>query len=347
MFIMKITRVLELDALRGIAALMVVFYHYTVDRPQADLGFFLGTTGVELFFMISGFVILMSLNSVKSSLHFIVNRISRLYPTYWACVTFTFIALTIYYHVDLGYNEIERYLGNLTMFQFYFNISDIDDSYWTMIIEMTFYIGMLVLYHLKKLNYLNWIGFIIIIGVSISGLFFHDSPIVKEVFNSIQIVLYLPLFISGTIFYNLYFNKEKIWQRYSLLALCLIAQILSYNYTDRFRFSVNQTQYSIMLIVYYALFSLIVNHKLGFIVSKGTLFLGKISFAVYLIHQAFSIKILLPFFMEDLNFNFWISSLVFSIPIVIIIAALITYFIEIPFGRLLKQNLFAKKLANH
>jgi len=40
MFNMKITRVLELDALRGIAALMVVFYHYTVDRPQADLGFF-------------------------------------------------------------------------------------------------------------------------------------------------------------------------------------------------------------------------------------------------------------------------------------------------------------------
>lgn len=340
-------RVRELDALRGIAALMVVFYHYTVDKPQADLGFFLGTTGVELFFMISGFVILMSLHSVKNSLHFIVNRVSRLYPTYWACVTFTFVALSIYNHVDLGYNEIERYLGNLTMFQFYLNISDIDDSYWTMIIEMTFYIGMLVLYHFKKLHYLNLIGFVIIISVAISGLFFHDSVIVKEIFNSLQIVLYLPLFISGTVFYNLYLNKEKIWQRYSLLALCLIAQILSYNYTDRFRFSVNQMQYSIMLIIYYTLFVLIVNQKLSFIISKGTLFLGKISFAVYLIHQAFSIKILLPYFMEDLKFNFWISSLVFSIPIVIIIATLITYYIEIPLGRLLKQNLFAKKMANH
>ena len=100
-----------------------------------------------------------------------------------------------------------------------------------------------------------------------------------------------------------------------------------------------------MLIVYYTLFTLIVNQKLSFIVSRGTLFLGKISFALYLIHQAFSVKILLPYFMEDLKFNFWVSSFVFSIPIVIIIATVITYYIEIPLGRLLKQNLFAKKIS--
>jgi peptidoglycan/LPS O-acetylase OafA/YrhL len=152
------------------------------------------------------------------------------------------------------------------------------------------------------------------------------------------------LFISGTIFYNLYINKDKKIQRYSLLVICLIAQILSYNYTDRFRFSVNQMQYAIMLIIYYSLFTLIVNQKLSFIVSKTSLFLGKISFAMYLIHQAFSVKILLPFFMEDLKFNFWISSLVSSIPIVIIIATLITYFIEIPLGKLLKQKLYSKNL---
>ncbi len=342
---MQKIRVKELDALRGIAALMVVFYHYTVDKPQADLGFFLGTTGVELFFMISGFVILMSLNSVKNSFQFIVNRVSRLYPTYWACVTFTFIALSIYNHIDIGYVEIEKYLGNLTMFQFYLNISDIDDSYWTMIIEMTFYIGMLALFHFNKLKYLNAIGFILMMIVSILGLFFYNSTIVKEMFNSVQILLYLPLFLSGTIFYNLYINNEKKAQRYSLLVICLIAQILSYNYTDRFRFSVNQMQYSIMLIVYYTLFTLIVNQKLSFIVSRITLFLGKISFAVYLIHQAFSVKILLPFFMEDLKFNFWISSLVFSIPIVIVIATLITYFIEIPLGKLMKQKLYSKNLV--
>lgn len=53
-------RYTELDALRGIAALMVVFFHFTMDRPQGQMGFKLGVTGVDLFFIISGFVIFMS-----------------------------------------------------------------------------------------------------------------------------------------------------------------------------------------------------------------------------------------------------------------------------------------------
>src|ERR1044072_9360250 len=95
---MPSSRIKELDALRGIAALMVVFFHYTFWRPQAKLGFNLGTTGVDLFFMISGFVIFMSLLHINQSKEFVINRISRLYPGYWACVTFTFIALSVYRH---------------------------------------------------------------------------------------------------------------------------------------------------------------------------------------------------------------------------------------------------------
>ena len=86
----KSNRYQELDALRGIAAIMVVLFHFTMGRKEANLGFKLGTTGVDMFFIISGFVIFMSINKVKTSGEFIINRISRLYPTYWACVTFTF-----------------------------------------------------------------------------------------------------------------------------------------------------------------------------------------------------------------------------------------------------------------
>ena len=91
----KSKRFHELDALRGIAALMVVFFHFTIGRAEAKLGFKLGTTGVDLFFIISGFVIFMSLSKVKSSLDFVINRVSRLYPTYWVSVTFTFILIKL------------------------------------------------------------------------------------------------------------------------------------------------------------------------------------------------------------------------------------------------------------
>jgi len=40
----------ELDALRGIAALIVVFFHFTMGQKEFNTFFKLGTTGVDLFF---------------------------------------------------------------------------------------------------------------------------------------------------------------------------------------------------------------------------------------------------------------------------------------------------------
>jgi peptidoglycan/LPS O-acetylase OafA/YrhL len=68
---MSDNRIIELDSLRGIAALAVVFYHYTT-RFDAKfqttvitdrISFPYGHYGVELFFIISGFVIFMSVKN--------------------------------------------------------------------------------------------------------------------------------------------------------------------------------------------------------------------------------------------------------------------------------------------
>src|ERR1700743_3793687 len=142
---MTANRYRELDALRGIAALMVVLFHITIGRPETKFG----VTGVDLFFMISGFVIYMSLTKVKNSLEFVINRVSRLYPTYWTCVTFTYILICIYQHDGSPPTKFINYLGNMTMFQYYLGIKDLDGPYWTMIIEMIFYIGMLFLFHFR------------------------------------------------------------------------------------------------------------------------------------------------------------------------------------------------------
>ena len=42
-------RYLELDSMRGFASLLVVFFHFTMGRNEAGLGFKLGTTGVDFF----------------------------------------------------------------------------------------------------------------------------------------------------------------------------------------------------------------------------------------------------------------------------------------------------------
>jgi len=335
-------RLKELDALRGLAALMVVFFHFTMGREQANLGFKVGTTGVDLFFIISGFVIYMSIGKVKTSLDFVINRVSRLYPTYWTCVSFTFVLIAVnsmFKNIGWGYSDIIGYLVNMTMFQFYFEIPSIDGTYWTMIIEMIFYLGILFLFHFKMLKYLNFIGLSLTVLVVTATFFWPQTYLVTRVMYWIPLLQFIPLFLAGTVFYKIYTFKNKRLENYALLLVCLISQILLFNFAGGSKKYIIQSEYALMLIVYFTLFVLFVNNKLGFIVSKWSLFLGKISFALYLVHQYISIRIIIPYLVDDLQLNFWMASLLVALPVVILLAALITYFIEVPFSKKLKEKL--------
>ena len=81
-------RLQELDALRGVAALCVAFFHYTNGTFLYNLVFKFGGTAVDLFYMISGFVIFLSVVNAASWKEFVKKRIARLYPTYWICLLY-------------------------------------------------------------------------------------------------------------------------------------------------------------------------------------------------------------------------------------------------------------------
>lgn len=332
----------ELDALRGIAALMVVLFHFTMFREQAALGFKLGVTGVDLFFMISGFVIYMSLNRVKTSAEFIINRLSRLYPTYWACVTLTFLSYLVIdffvkHHVyPLSFYML--YLANMTMFQFYLGQPDLDGPYWTMIIEMIFYISVLLLFRFRLLGKLTSIGMVLILLTLAAIYFFYEYPGVRFLIKWIPLLSFTPLFLAGTLFYKIYTQKNQLVLRYGTIVFCMLSQIALFGYGGTSSGHINKTEYALMLLVYFGVFALFVNHKLHFIVSKPTLFLGKISFALYLIHQHIGIGIIIPFFTTRLHLHFWIGATI-ALVCVIAIAAFITYYIDIPYGKKFKEKL--------
>ena len=336
-------RLLELDALRGIAALSVVLFHFTMGREESKWGFKLGTTGVDLFFIISGFVIFMSLNRVSKSKDFIINRVSRLYPTYWCAVTFTFLLIickTLLLKLDFHpINEFLNYAGNLTMFQYYLGIPDLDGPYWTMIIEMLFYILILLLYQFNLLKLLNILGLITSISIVILTSFWGNHNIVKAILNWIPLLPYIPLFLAGTVFYKIYINNQQKISNYAIILLCLIAQFLLFEHSGRSHHFINHQEYAIMICIYFTLFILFVNHKLNFIVSKLTLFLGKISFALYLTHQYISLQFLLPILVNKLHLNFWIAALFITLPISILIATLITKYVDIPLSKKMKEKL--------
>lgn len=131
------SRVNEIDLLRFLAALSVVFFHYSFRGYAADglsrmpypfLAPFTkyGYLGVELFFMISGFVILMTVAS-GSLRTFIISRFTRLYPAFLACCTITFI-VTILIGAPKFSASLRQYIINMTMLGKFVGIPSIDGN---------------------------------------------------------------------------------------------------------------------------------------------------------------------------------------------------------------------------
>lgn len=122
-----------LDATRGIAVLAVVLAHtldYFSDRYANFVE--IGNAGVVLFFMCSGYVIAISLDSL-SFRRFWIRRFLRLYPLYW-CSILIFVAL--------GLSETEAagaILFNATMLQGIVGLPHVSGIYWSLGVEISFY----------------------------------------------------------------------------------------------------------------------------------------------------------------------------------------------------------------
>jgi peptidoglycan/LPS O-acetylase OafA/YrhL len=93
---------------------------------------------VQLFFFISGFVILMSARRARVPGDFVVSRVSRLYPVYWIAVTVSIIVSVIFRVPSTDIGWVDR-LMNYTMIQRLLMFDNVDEVYWTLAIEMQFY----------------------------------------------------------------------------------------------------------------------------------------------------------------------------------------------------------------
>lgn len=117
-----------------------------------------GAFGVATFFLITGFVTIMSLEK-DHSIIYIVKRIFRLYPTY--IVGFSFTAITIfiwckYTNYTFPFSRKDCVI-HTTLFRNFFCSPYIDNGVWTLEINMDFYILMFVLFIIagllkKKIN---------------------------------------------------------------------------------------------------------------------------------------------------------------------------------------------------
>src|SRR5438270_12403196 len=113
-----------------------MLFHYVFHGPQTHVWpasfpllsqiFQYGYLGVHVFFILSGFVILLTAYE-KNALGFALARFIRLYPAYWICVTLTAFALVL--AGDQQHLSLRQYFANLTMVHGYFGIRDVSGVY--------------------------------------------------------------------------------------------------------------------------------------------------------------------------------------------------------------------------
>lgn len=149
-----------LDSVRGLAALWVVLFHLTlhIEPPSGPLANLLwvnilgrGLLGVPIFFVLSGFVIAHSLRrgftGSTSVGGFVLRRVVRLTPPYWAAIG---LALAMHAIASLVNNEPYqpggspltggRLVSHLLYGQELLGYLNINDVFWTLAVEMQFYL---------------------------------------------------------------------------------------------------------------------------------------------------------------------------------------------------------------
>ncbi|MFD2516579.1 acyltransferase family protein [Salinimicrobium flavum] len=306
-------RIDELDSLRGIAAIIVVLYHYTFRFEELFNFKFItkyfnvpyGHYGVELFFAISGFVIFMSIEKINNPFKFLYKRFVRLYPTFWVGMILSFICISLFGPELLKVN-ISEFLINFTMIPSFFNIDSVDGVYWTLKVEMFFYLVIFLVLLLKKKESYKLFGYIYILMGTISFI----------VLKPTYYYFYGSLFLIGINFYKIWKGTSD-WQNHLQIFICL-GLTLFYPKLEFFAVTT--------LIVF--IFYLMVFGKLKFLKISILLFLGKISYSLYLIHQYLGYTIQLKLIYAGIE-NF-IVLLIIPLLISILIASLITFYIEKP-----------------
>lgn len=147
-------RVPQLDLLRALAVLLVVGNHMTVCPPETNFYVYKfteiwnrgGWVGVDLFFVLSGFLIsgLLFREYQKTNRlnikRFLIRRGFKIYPAFWVLMIVTCLVAVFY---DIGFYR----LGLLGEFFFVQNYAPhLWEHTWTLAVEEHFYIGLCVLF---------------------------------------------------------------------------------------------------------------------------------------------------------------------------------------------------------
>jgi peptidoglycan/LPS O-acetylase OafA/YrhL len=314
-----------IEFFRGIAAMMVLLAHYAqfITSGRTLLNFFF--TGVDLFFVISGFVFGKAIFSgnifIKS---YLIRRFFRIYPLY-------LVALLIYYMLCSGIGPKNYYF--VRHFFFLHTTSSVEEAFffnpafWSLPVEIEFYLFLPCMVYIQRLKYglsaLFIFSFVLKIFIALDVYIGLQIPKILAV----HLTGILPEFFIGIYMYRILILKKHPVSRLvnlsSFLSGMLMIAVLSGYFViygnaglennpalgGMFGF-LSALGYALMMVPFIS--RNIRNDQSTFI--KTAIFLGSISYSVYLIHNAVP-HILGRMGMASKGGIFFLASLLLSIAV--------------------------------
>lgn len=341
-------RIEHLDGLRGLAILLVLFYHVFsrwADRlPYGDdFSLFLfkhGWIGVQLFFLISGFVILMTLERTQTINNFLFKRWLRLFPAMLIASLLIYFTAPFLSDRPAGDPTLRSLVPGISfissaIWNHYLNITmpTLEGAFWSLYVEAYFYLFIAFVYFkLSKNKITETILTVYLCSFFYCRFFAGENSVDDPIRNFIEHIgfLYYGWFAAGTAFYNYMKTKNNNW-----FIAGIIISIFS---------AITLKNPDIDVIVYAIITSLIfaLSFKVQILVRilshKLFTFFGFISYPLYLIHENASISMIIAMGREYPELPSYLYPLL-PIAIVIFTAYVITKWLEPKLRRLLNNTL--------
>jgi peptidoglycan/LPS O-acetylase OafA/YrhL len=345
-----------LNGIRGLAILLVIFYH---------AGFIkFGYVGVDIFFILSGFLITMIIykETIKNKFSFIEfykNRVLRIFPMallvislsifigYFVLFYNEFQELLNYMHYALTLRANNLAMNNVDYFDLGANFKPLI-HFWSLSIELQFYIAVPFLLHFfinKKMHKELIFTLSLFISISLFYLFFHINfptiyyssigRIYQFLFGSLLSII---LFHYRT---KLDFIETISNKKLTVINSLLLALLFYIIFIDtKLVFILKSFSVSVLFIIFIGMNFLKENKLVSLLFSnKPIVYIGMISYSLYLIHYpifAFS-RIL---YDRYLNFNETIILLL----LVTIISTITYFYIEKPIMNKNSSNQFKRQI---
>lgn len=292
------SRIDSLDGLRGLAILLVLFFH-TYSRwsdymPWASVHkdfyvFKFGFLGVQLFFLISGFVIYMTLERCSSLTQFMFRRWLRLFPA--MLIGTMLIYLTSFFLVERPNGQIEflnllpglLFIDNdvINATQNLVDIEPIEGAFWSLFVEVKFYLLFGTLYFYNRRTALRNLVAIFLGAFTYvaAGKMSPDLalPLIDQILFNMLSLQYFGWFCVGSLLYRAYVDNSK------LLALASTLMMIP---TVLIMYGKGLPIVSACGLVYIAFYLALNNRVVSAVfASRLFVFLGFISYPLYLIHE--------------------------------------------------------------